>query len=192
MATSFMTEQELASIGFKSFGENVLISRKASIYGANKMEIGSNVRIDDFCFLSGRITLGSYIHLAVGCILYGSQAGITMEDFSGLSPRVTIHADSDDYSGESLTNPTTPEEFKAITHAPVRLERHAIVGSGCTLLPGVTLGEGTAIGSMSLVLKSTNPWTINMGIPCHEVAPRSRRALELEQAFLSSRPSATA
>ena len=32
MATSFYTEEELKALGLKSYGHNVLISRKVSIY----------------------------------------------------------------------------------------------------------------------------------------------------------------
>jgi serine acetyltransferase len=53
MATSFLSREKLMEIGFKSIGENVLLSSKASIYGPENIEIGNNVRIDDFCILSG-------------------------------------------------------------------------------------------------------------------------------------------
>ena len=81
---SFYTEKELKAIGFKKLGKNVLISKKASIYGANNMEIGNNVRIDDFCFLSGRIILGDYIHISAYSKKEEGKEGIEMEDFSGL------------------------------------------------------------------------------------------------------------
>jgi galactoside O-acetyltransferase len=181
---SFYSRTELLAIGFKSLGDDVLLSRKASIYGASGMEIGSNTRIDDFCFLSGKIKIGNYVHIAVGSILYGSTEGIEMQDFSGLSPRVTIHADSDDYSGESLTNPMTPAEFKTIIRKPVIIKKHSIIGSGCVILPGVIVEEGCSVGAMSLVVKSTKPWTINAGIPCKEIKPRSRKLLEFEQEML--------
>ena len=71
MKTSFYTDEELKEIGFKSYGKNVLLSRKTSIYGANNISIGNNVRIDDFCILSGNITLGNYIHIASACLLFG-------------------------------------------------------------------------------------------------------------------------
>ena len=54
---NFYDAQELKEFGFAKVGINVLISRKASIYGAKNMSIGSNVRIDDFCILSGKITI---------------------------------------------------------------------------------------------------------------------------------------
>ncbi|PSU67593.1 hypothetical protein CTM67_20550, partial [Photobacterium phosphoreum] len=65
---SFYSYEELKKIGFSSFGDNVLISKKASIYGASKIDIGNNVRIDDFCVLScsnGKFNIGNYIHIAV-------------------------------------------------------------------------------------------------------------------------------
>jgi len=43
----FYSREELEKIGFKSIGENVLISDKTSIYNPQNIEIGSNVRIDD-------------------------------------------------------------------------------------------------------------------------------------------------
>lgn len=51
---SFYTEAELKELGLKSFGKSVLLSKKVSIYGAKNISIGNNVRIDDFCILSGQ------------------------------------------------------------------------------------------------------------------------------------------
>ena len=62
---STYSQDELFAFGFKSIGKNVLISRKASIYGADKIEIGNNVRIDDFCVLSSGddgFLIGNNIH----------------------------------------------------------------------------------------------------------------------------------
>ena len=181
---SFFSEEELQQQGFKSIGHNVLISQKASFYGAEKMEIGNHVRIDDFCFLSGKIILGNYITITTGCILYGSTEGIFMEDFSSIAPRSVIHADSDDYSGNTLTNPMVDIEYRNVTFATVYVRKHAIIGSGSIILPGVDVGEGCAIGAMSLVRSSTRPWTINYGVPCREIKERSRHLLDLEQQFL--------
>ncbi|MEC2449247.1 acyltransferase, partial [Bacillus cereus] len=50
---SFYSQEELSEIGFLSVGENVLISKKTSIYNPGAISVGNNVRIDDFCILSG-------------------------------------------------------------------------------------------------------------------------------------------
>ena len=184
--SSFYTEPELKSIGFKSVGQNVLISKKTSFYGVEKMEIGSNVRIDDFCFLSGNIKLGDYIHISVGCILYGSVNGIVMEDFSGLAPRVIIHVDSDDYSGNALTNPMIDMEFRSMKNGAVKIRKHVIIGSNSVILPNVEIGEGSSVGAMSMVTSSIKPWTINAGVPAKSLKERSKELWKLEKKFLKN------
>lgn len=52
--TSFYIDEELSQFGLKSYGKNVLISRKCSIYSASTISIGDNLRIDDYCLLSGK------------------------------------------------------------------------------------------------------------------------------------------
>ena len=49
MITSFYNEEEIVKLGLKKYGKNVLISRKASFYSPELIQLGSNVRIDDFC-----------------------------------------------------------------------------------------------------------------------------------------------
>ncbi|MEE0264470.1 MAG: acyltransferase [Acutalibacteraceae bacterium] len=177
---SFLSRDELNQLGFKSLGSNVMISRNASIYGAANISIGNNVRIDDFCILSGNIVIGDYVHIAACCCLFGGKSGIEMKDFTGISSRSAVYADSDDYSGAALTNPTVPDEYRNVTGGKVVFEKHALVGTGSTILPNVSLGEGVSVGSMSLVNKSLEPWGIYVGIPCHFVKERSKNLLELE------------
>lgn len=181
---SFLTQAELDAIGFKTIGDNVLISRNASIYGASNISIGSNVRIDDFCILSGNIVLGNYIHIAAACLLFGGASGIIMNDYSGLSSRSAVYADSDDYSGEAMTNPMIPDKYRNVQGGKIVFGKHALVGSGCTILPGVTIGEGASVGSMALVTKSLEPWTVNVGIPCKRIKDRSKKILDLEKQFM--------
>lgn len=182
--TSFYSEKELEALGISKIGKNVLISRKASIYGGANIQIGDHVRIDDFCILSGRIVLGNYVHIAAYTGLFGGTSGIYCEDYVGISSRSVVYAESDDYSGNSMTNPMIPDEFRGIYGGKVLLKKHAIVGSGSTVLPGVTVGEGSAVGTMSLVNKDIKSWTINIGIPCKEIKERSKELLQKEAEFL--------
>jgi len=182
--TSFYTEEELKEIGFKKIGKDVLISRKASIYSPENISIGNNVRIDDFCILSGKIRLGNFIHIAAGCYLFGGTEGIEMEDFTGLSSRVVIYSVTDDYSGEALTNPTVLEKYRNIILGKVEIGKHVIIGTAATILPNVKIGEGSAIGAMSLVTKDIPEWSIAVGIPAKVVNKRKKNLLELERKFL--------
>lgn len=188
MQTSFYSPEELAQIGLKSYGKNVQLSRKASIYGASHISIGDNVRIDDFCILSGKIDLGNHVHIAAYAALFGGKTGIRVDDFSGISSRCAVYAESDDYSGNYLTNPTIPEKYLNIISGKVRLEKHTLIGTGSTILPGVTIGEGTAVGSMSLINKSLDKWGIYVGIPCKYMKARSKKLLTDEANLLKEIP----
>jgi len=172
---SFYDEDELAGLGLKSFGENVLISRKASIYSPERIEIGSHVRIDDFCILSGRIVLGNYIHISAYSALYAAL-GIEMGDYSGLSPRVTVFSASDDFNGEFMIGPMLPHELTNVSGGKVRIEKFVQVGAGSIVLPGLHLKEGSVTGSMSLVTRDMEEWMIYTGIPAKPYKPRSRNA----------------
>jgi len=183
--TSFYTEEEIIKLGFKHVGENVLLSKKASFYGESDISLGNNVRIDDFCILSGKINIGNYVHIAAGSYLMGGVMGITVDDFAGCSQHVCIYATSDDYSGKSLTNPTVPNKFKNLIEGEVFIEKFVIIGAGSIILPSVRVREGSAIGSLSLVEKSTEPWKIYFGCPAKPINNRSRKILELKTEFLT-------
>ena len=183
---SFYSQDELKQLGIKKYGNNVLISKKCSIYGAENIEIGDNVRIDDFCILSGKITLGNYIHVAAYSALYGSESGIVIEDYANISSRVTIYSISDDYSGRSMTNPMIEEQYKRVISAPVKIERHVIVGATSVIMPGVTLREGSAFGAFSFVNYDSIPWTVYAGIPSKPIHVRDKRLLEYEREFETS------
>lgn len=182
--SNFLTDEELAILGIKSYGKNVLIGRHAVLYTPDKLVLGDNVRIDDFTIISGKVTMGSFIHVSQFCGIYGGDEGIIMEDFSGLSAKCSIYAVSDDYTGHSMTNPMVPEKYKPTAiSAQVHIGKHAIIGCNSVVLPGVDIPEGTAVGSLSLVTHSLEPWSINVGIPVRKKADRSRDILELENSL---------
>lgn len=187
MVTSFYTEEELKDMGFAHVGHDVLISRKAGIYGAKDIWIGNHVRIDDFCLLSGKITFGNYIHVAVMTCLFGGNAGIIFEDYSGISSRCAVYAASDDYSGDYMTNPTVPDKFTNVIEAEVVIGKHVDIGTGSTILPGVTIAEGCALCAMTLATKDTKPWGIYMGYQCIRVKERSRELLKFDISELEER-----
>jgi galactoside O-acetyltransferase len=180
----FLQQKDMEALGFKRLGREVRISDKASIHDADRIEIGDRVRIDDFCVVSGQVVIGRNVHIAVFCNLAGGTEGIELHDFCGLAYACHVFSQSDDYSGAGMTNPTVPERFKRETKARVRVGRHCILGTKSVVMPGVDLAEGCAIGAMSLVLGSTEPWSVYAGIPARKIGDRRQDLLQLEQTYL--------
>ena len=180
---AYLSQKQLEKIGFKQLGKNVKVSDKSSIYNADQLEIGDHSRIDDFCVISGVVTIGSYCHITPMCLIAGGKPGVFMSDFCTLSYGVKVFSQSDDYSGETLTNSLIPSNYKNELFRPVFLRKHVIIGAGSVIFPGVEVAEGCSVGAMTLVLKDTQPWGIYVGSPARRLKERKRNLLELEKAF---------
>ncbi|RAX51441.1 hypothetical protein CCY99_09125 [Helicobacter sp. 16-1353] len=184
---AYLSREEIAKIGFKSYGENLQISSKATFYRPERISLGNNIKIDDFAVLANYITLSDYIFIGIGSHLLASgNAPITLENFSTLAYRVMIITSSDDYSGEFMTNPTIPDSFRGCYEKKVNLNKHAIIGANSMIMPGCDIAEGVAIGAMSLVTKPTKEWGIYAGNPARRIKERSKNLLDLEKQFLKS------
>ena len=185
---TILSKEELRKIGFKSIGENCLNSNKASFYVIEHISIDNKIRIEKLYVLSagaGGIEIGNFIHIAVYTSLIGGGR-IIIADFSGLSSRTTIYSSNDDYSGNNMTNPSIPTEFTNVTHADVIIKKHAIIGSGSVILPGVTIEEGAAVGALSLVNRDCEEFFIYAGNPAKKIKPRSRNLLDKEKKFMQT------
>ena len=183
----WLSREQMDAMRFAAVGQDVFLSDKVSFYNCPAIRFGNHVRVDDFCVLSageGGIVIGDYVHIAVYCSLIG-RGRIELADFSGLSSRVSIYSSNDDYSGAKLTNPTVPEAYTKATHANVFLGKHVIVGAGSVVLPGVSIGEGAAVGALSLVSRDCKPFGTYLGVPAKQILERKRDLLDLERQLRS-------
>lgn len=182
---AYLTVEQLEKLNFKSLGKGVKVSDRASIYDAERIELGDFCRIDDFCVISGKVKFGNYCHVTPMCLIAGGKPGIEISDFCTFAYGVRIFSQSDDYSGNSMVNSLIPKKYKSEEFSKVVIERQVIVGAGTTIFPGVVVSEGCAIGAMSLVNKTTEPWGVYIGTPARRVKSRTKKVLELEKRFLS-------
>jgi galactoside O-acetyltransferase len=184
--SGFLSDEDVRGMGFANIGHNVLIDRTALFYRANRISIGSNVRIDAYSVLSAGaegIKIGNHVHIAVYVFITGA-ARVELCDFSGLSGRVSIYSSNDDYLGYALTGPTVPDAFRKVTSAPVMIGRHVVVGAGSIILPGVNIGDGAAVGALSLIKKNVRPFVVVAGPRGQELAERKKDFLEQENLLL--------
>lgn len=180
MSEYYFTREELLARGVREAGENCMVSRKCSIYSGGGIALGDNVRIDDFCLLVGTITIEDYVHIGAFSGLHASKEGhIIFRAFSGISSNVHIYASSDRFDGEFITaRPGLPDDCTDDVCTEVVLGRYAQIGTGSVVLPVGSLGEGAAVGAMSLVNKPLAPWNVYAGIPCKFLKTRSKNMLK--------------
>jgi galactoside O-acetyltransferase len=163
---------------FAAIGSNVTIYPLARIIGPENISIGSNVVIDDFVFIGRHrsMSIGSHCHIAAHTLIAGG-GDFSMDDFSNISGGCRIYTGSDDFSGQYLMGPTVPDDYRHITRMPVHIGRHAILGTNSVVLPGVTIGEGAAVGACTLVTRDLDPWTIYVGQPARAIKARPHEAI---------------
>lgn len=174
MNNSFISKNDIDNIGFKSVGKTVLISRRASFYSPEKISIGSNVRIDDFCILSGNIAIGDNVHISAGTYLFAGDSKIVIGNHVSISSRCAVYAISDDFNGRFLVGSMEKDIYRNVIKKDVFIEDFVAIGTGSTILPGAILSEGSAIGAMSLVKDTLEPWFIYVGVPCLKLKRRKR------------------
>ena len=94
---------------------------------------------------------------------------------------------TDDFSGDFLGGPMVPKDLR-ITNpygGPVTINKHVWIGIGTVILPDCIIGEGAAVGTMSVVNKDLDPWIIYLGYPVRAVKRRRKVVLDLEKKLSS-------
>jgi galactoside O-acetyltransferase len=177
-----MSSNQAYQLPLRRVGLDVSIWEKARILNPETISIGDSVIIDDFVFImSGEETrIGSFVHIGAHSSVVGGGVFV-MEDFAGLSGGIRIYTGNEDYLGGSLTNPAVPAPYRTPIRSAVTMRKHSIIGANSVVLPGVTIGEGAAVGACSVVSRDCEPWTIYAGSPARAIRPRPReKMLELE------------
>ena len=123
------------ALNINNFGEKYLI------------EIGENVEIND------------EVHI-------GATEKIIIEDNVLIASKVYISDHNHgSYKGDEQDSPMSIPKERKIHSSPIRIEKNVWIGELCCILQGVTIGEGSIIGAMSVVTKDIPPYTIAVGSP---------------------------
>jgi len=116
---------------------------------SRKISVGKNFGINSFCYINGigEIEIGNNV-------LIGSHVTIS----SGKHP---------------IKDRSIPIFHKKIIPLKIKIEDDVWIGSGCVILPGVTIARGTVVGANSTVTKNTRPYSVVYGSPAKESRIRS-------------------
>jgi len=128
----------VSSQGIKNLGANVRFHGFTHVVGADLIAIGDHTRIGRGCHLNG-----------LGGIVIGQNCQI--------SRNVTIYSSNHNVAGETIPYDNT------YVLAPVHIEDSVWIGMNVSILPGVTIGEGSIIGMNTVVSKDVEPLSIVVG-----------------------------
>lgn len=167
-------------MGFAQLGKNVQLSRTVEIQDPSMISLADNVRIDAFVVVttgkSGFLRVGNNTHIA-DSVRLAAAGGLKIGDYVGLATKVNVLTASDDYSGKGMVGPLAPENATRGTFSLTTIEDFAVVGTASTIFPGCSLGQGVAVGAMSLVNRRLPPWGVYSGVPVKFLKRRERSLL---------------
>ena len=167
--------------GYK-IGRDVKIARTAKIL-AKSLEIRDYSRIADHVFVGPikKLKIGEFSEISHNTTIDGNdECEIGNNCFIGINYYVNIRDKvvlEDNVAlggshGQLWTHSTWAEEmdWHGINKiAPVYIEKNSWIASGSTILPGIRIGQGSVIGTKSLVNKDVPAGTLAYGIPAKHV-----------------------
>ena len=110
-------------------------------------DCGKNIKIGKNVFINA-------------CCRFQDQGSIFIGDGALIGHNVTIATLNHDYN---------PAKRQNIKPCPVIIGKNVWIGSDSTILPGVTIGDGTIIGAGSVVTKSVSSNCIAVGNPARVI-----------------------
>lgn len=134
------------------------------IIGVENIEFGKNIIIDDFVFIYAKkkIKIGNFVHIACFTSITGGEE-VEISDFCAVSQGCRILTGTDDFKDWGFGNSTIEEKYRNTKRAPIKIGKFAIIGANSVVLPGVTIGEGAAVGACSVVSRDLEPWGVYIG-----------------------------
>lgn len=147
---------------------------------AKDVKLGKNVRLRDFvnlygCVIGDDVSIGTFVEIQKGAKIgnrckISSHAficeGVTLEDGVFIGHNVTFTNDRYPRATNSDGQLQTENDWKCV---PTLVKRGASVGSGVTLLCGITVGENAMIGAGSVVTKDVPAGAVVAGNPARVV-----------------------
>ncbi len=110
-------------------------------------DCGKNIKIGKNVFINA-------------CCRFQDQGGIEIGDGSLIGHNTTIATLNHDFNPDKRTN---------LHPSPVKIGKNVWIGSDCTILPGVEIGNGAVIGAGSVVTKNVPANSIAVGSPARVI-----------------------
>ena len=150
-----------------SIGEDVEIRFQCGLYarvnGNSKgIAIGNKCRIKEFSILDsygGFIQVGEQVLIGQSTTIHG-HGGVTIGDYTLMGQHVRIYSNTHIYKELPRSIQEQGEEFLNTT-----IGENVWIGSDCTILGGVTIGDNCVIGAGSVVDKDIPPCSLAVGVP---------------------------
>jgi len=137
-------------------GKDVRIFDFVNLYGC---EIGDNTKVGAFVEVQKGVKIGKNVKISTHTFIC---EGVTIEDNVFVGHNVSFINDKYPRATAAGGALQTEADWKVV---PTVIKQGASIGTSCTILCGVTIGENSIIGAGSVVTKDIPPNVIAVGVP---------------------------
>lgn len=150
------------SPSFQQIAPDVKLGRDVRIFGFTNLygcEIGDEVKIGTFVEIQKGVRIGNRCKISSHTFIC---EGVTLEDEVFVGHNVTFINDRYPEATNSEGQLKTEAEWQC---EPIRVKSGASIGSGATLLCGITIGEQAIVGAGSVVTRDVPARSVVAGNP---------------------------
>jgi UDP-2-acetamido-3-amino-2,3-dideoxy-glucuronate N-acetyltransferase len=127
------------------------------------------------CYLGKNLNVGEHVSIGAMChigrnVTIGDNSNIQGSNY--IADRTTIGAFVFIGPNSTILNDKYPPSGNAEKWIPVEVHNNAVIGGGCTLLPGANLGEGSVLGGGSVLTRSIPAGEVWAGNPARFLMTR--------------------
>ena len=108
------------------------------------------------------IHIGKNVFINAGC-KFQDQGGIYIEDGVLIGHNAVL---------ATINHMEDPEKRAGMIFQPIHIEKKVWLGANVTVLPGVTIGEGSVIAAGAVVTKDVPPYAVVAGVPAKVIKYR--------------------
>ncbi len=180
---------------FKKMGKGVILGKHLTIRHPEKILLGNNVIIDDYCVLDAKgdeksgISLADKVIISRNTILSCKGGKIEVGENTNIGTCCLIHSESSVKLGRNILIAAYTYLVGGGNHDFLRIDIPIIaqpsvnlggiviqdnvwLGARVTVLDGVTVGSGTVVGAAALVNKNLPEFVVAAGVPARVIKRR--------------------
>jgi acetyltransferase-like isoleucine patch superfamily enzyme len=188
--------QKLYPFFFKNKGRGLVIGRNVTVRYPRKLEVGSNVTIDDYALINARggesfgIRLEDEVIINRNCMLKAKTGSISIGrrtnvggnsvivSYTGIEIGESVlisggcYINAGGYHMDDLSQPMV--DLGVYSKSPIKIGNDVWIGTGAIVLDGVTIGNHAVIGAGAVVNKNVSDYDIVAGVPARVIRNRQQ------------------
>lgn len=143
---------------------NVFIDQNVFFAYPKNIELRSFSYIDKNVIIMSRTAkIGRRVHIAPRVFVSGG-GDFEIEDYACIATNSSIITSTEILKdGARCSGPMVSADQRQVYRGKVLIKKDAFIGAGVTILPGVTVAQGSVAGAGVTIAKATEPWGIYVG-----------------------------